>query len=123
MAHNTLYEVGQDVDAVIEVRAGRRTCDGEWVDETEQDYCQLFHSLGGWGPPGDEPWRELNLPTANVIIANNLVLQPPGKPSRSAPGAGSRAGPWRALVPACQWTALQPGRRAAHLQGPALQDR
>ncbi|PRW44629.1 Right handed beta helix region [Chlorella sorokiniana] len=78
VAHNTFYKVGQQTDSLLVVSPGRRTCDGEWIDDSGIDYCQRHRLLGGWGPPSDDPWRVLSLPNNGILIASNIFLNPTG---------------------------------------------
>lgn len=69
MAHNTLYRVGAR-SHVIEVVHGSRSCDGDVAT------CSRYLAAGGWGtnvPGGDEP-----IPSENIFIFNNVVLNPDG---------------------------------------------
>lgn len=69
MANNTMVRVGSR-SHVIEVVFGSRSCDGD------QATCTTHLAQGGWGtnvPGGDEP-----IPNKNVVIRDNIVLNPDG---------------------------------------------
>jgi NADPH:quinone reductase-like Zn-dependent oxidoreductase len=62
------------LDRVIEVAFGSRTCDGDVAA------CQARLAQGGWGTTtigGDEP-----IPTRNVSIIDNVLLNPDGSASQ-----------------------------------------
>lgn len=44
-------------------------------------------AAGGWGQPGGQAeWSQISIPNRNVIIANNLAVQPPGGQRPRQPG-------------------------------------
>ncbi len=73
MTDNVMYRVGSR-SHVIEVGFGLRSCDGNTAR------CATSLAQGGWGtttPGGEEP-----IPNSQVVIANNVVLNPDGFVSR-----------------------------------------
>lgn len=68
MAHNTLYRVGQR-DHVFEFNHGARGCDGNTAQ------CRANQSAGGWGTTGE---NQQYIPSKNVFVYNNIVLNPDG---------------------------------------------
>ena len=73
MTDNVMYRVGSR-SHVIEVGFGSRSCDGN------ASRCATLLAQGGWGtavPGADEP-----IPNSQVVIANNVVLNPDGFVSR-----------------------------------------
>ena len=80
------------------------------ADNSGADYCQLHRSLGGWGPPRDEPWRVLNVPNNGVLIANNIFLNPTGTRVSSRPVVLGVLG-WAGL-PCCFTAVCAPGMSA-----------
>jgi hypothetical protein len=73
MSNNTLYRVGTR-SHVIEVGFGSRSCDGDRVT------CTAYLAQGGWGTA--IPGREEPIPNHNVVISNNVVLNPDGVASQ-----------------------------------------
>lgn len=73
MSDNVLYRVGGR-SHVIEVGFGSRSCDGDAAT------CRTFLAQGGWGTA--TVGAEVPIPNANVVIANNVVLNPDGYQSR-----------------------------------------
>jgi hypothetical protein len=73
MANNTLYRVGSR-SHVIEVGFGSRSCDGDRAT------CTAYLAQGGWGT--NVAGREEPIPNLNVVIADNVVLNPDGFVSR-----------------------------------------
>ena len=73
MTNNTLYRVGTR-SHVIEVGFGSRSCDGDRVT------CTAYLAQGGWGT--NVPGREEPIPNRDVVIADNVVLNPDGVVSR-----------------------------------------
>jgi len=69
MAHNTFYRVGSRSHG-IEVVFGGRSCDGD------TPRCATHRTSGGWGPVTlgtEEP-----IGNRHIIIANNVLYNPPG---------------------------------------------
>ena len=73
MANNTMYRVGER-SHVIEVVFGSRSCDGDRAT------CSANLAQGGWGT--STPGSEEPIPNRNVVIADNIVLNPDGYQSR-----------------------------------------
>ena len=73
MANNTMYRVGER-SHVIEVVFGSRSCDGDRAT------CSFNLAQGGWGT--STPGSEEPIPNRNVVIADNIVLNPDGYQSR-----------------------------------------
>lgn len=73
MADNTMYRVGSR-SHVIEVVFGSRSCDGDAAR------CLTYLAQGGWGP--NVPGRDEPIPNRNVVIRDNIVLNPDGFESR-----------------------------------------
>jgi hypothetical protein len=73
MANNTMYRVGSR-SHVIEVVFGSRSCDGD------RARCTTYLAQGGWGT--NLPGREEPIPNKNVVIRDNIVLNPDGFQSR-----------------------------------------
>lgn len=74
VAHNTLYRVGSDGSSLFSIRQGLRSCDDDIPEQ-----CTAYMAAGGWGQPGGQAeWSQISIPNRNVIIANNLAVQPPG---------------------------------------------
>ena len=69
MANNTMYRVGSR-SHVIEVVFGLRSCDGDRAK------CSTYLAQGGWGT--NVPGREEPIPNKNVVIRDNVVLNPDG---------------------------------------------
>lgn len=69
MANNTMYQVGSR-SHVIEVVFGLRTCDGDRAK------CSTYLAQGGWGTSVTN--REEPIPNKNVVIRDNVVLNPDG---------------------------------------------
>ena len=69
MANNTMYRVGSR-SHVIEVVFGLRSCDGDRAK------CTTYLAQGGWGT--NVPGREEPIPNKNVVIRDNIVLNPDG---------------------------------------------
>ena len=69
MANNTMYRVGSR-SHVIEVVFGSRSCDGDAAK------CTMYLAQGGWGT--NVPGREEPIPNKNVVIRDNIVLNPDG---------------------------------------------
>ena len=69
MANNTMYRVGSR-SHVIEVVFGSRSCDGNVAK------CTTYLAQGGWGT--NVPGREEPIPNKNVVIRDNIVLNPDG---------------------------------------------
>jgi len=69
MANNTMYRVGSR-SHVIEVVFGSRSCDGDRAK------CSTYLAQGGWGT--NVPGREEPIPNKNVVIRDNIVLNPDG---------------------------------------------
>lgn len=69
LAHNTLYRVGRRSHG-LEVVFGSRSCDGDTVR------CRQNLLQGGWGT--DVPGNAESIPSKNVYIYNNLLLNPDG---------------------------------------------
>ena len=68
LAYNTLYRVGAR-SHVLEVVHGARGCDGDAAT------CTAHRTAGGWGSASaDGQW----IPNRHVVVANNLVMNPPG---------------------------------------------
>lgn len=83
LAYNTLYRVGvghngHNADHIIEVNPGNRACDGS-SDPVERAACQANKTAGGWGTLTSEDQQYI--PSRNVFIYNNLVLNPAGASS------------------------------------------
>ncbi|EFN57900.1 hypothetical protein CHLNCDRAFT_141944 [Chlorella variabilis] len=73
VAHNTLYRVGSDGSSLFSIRQGLRSCDDDIPEQ-----CTAYMAAGGWGQPGGQAeWSQISIPNRNVIIANNLAVQPP----------------------------------------------
>jgi len=73
MANNTMYRVGSR-SHVIEVVFGSRSCDGNAAK------CTTYLAQGGWGT--NIPGRDEPIPNKNVVIRDNIVLNPDGFQSR-----------------------------------------
>ena len=69
MANNTMVRVGGR-SHVIEVVFGSRSCDGDRAK------CTTYLAQGGWGT--NVPGREEPIPNKNVVIRDNIVLNPDG---------------------------------------------
>ena len=69
MTDNVMYRVGSR-SHVIEVGFGSRSCDGDAAR------CATYLVQGGWGTA--VPGREEPIPNSDVVIANNVVLNPDG---------------------------------------------
>ena len=67
LAYNTLYRVGRTSHA-IETVFGSRSCDGDAAR------CRQNLLAGGWGT--DVPGNAESIPSQNVYIYNNLLLNP-----------------------------------------------
>lgn len=93
MSDNVLYRVGAR-SHVIEVGFGSRSCDGDAAT------CRALLAQGGWGTA--TVGAEVPIPNANVIIANNVVLNPDGFQSQwqHLALAGPRATPTGSNIPA-----------------------
>jgi len=73
MANNTMFRVGSR-SHVIEVGFGLRSCDGDRAK------CTTYLAQGGWGT--SVPGREEPIPNRNVVIRDNVVLNPDGYQSQ-----------------------------------------
>lgn len=73
MANNTMFRVGSR-SHVIEVGFGSRSCDGDRAK------CTTYLAQGGWGT--NVPGREEPIPNRNVVIRDNVVLNPDGSRSQ-----------------------------------------
>lgn len=69
LAYNTLYRVGRTSHG-IEIVFGSRSCDGDAAR------CHQNLLLGGWGT--DVPGNAESIPSRNVFVYNNLLLNPDG---------------------------------------------
>lgn len=71
LAHNTAYRVGSR-SHMVEVVYGERSCDGDSAA------CIARRNLGGWGPSQIGSDHSQPIGNTNVLIANNILYNPPG---------------------------------------------
>jgi hypothetical protein len=76
MAWNTCYRVGSNRDAIVIGLGGRG-----WIGARPEVVDEYFRA-GGWSHPGGT--LSFNIPNRNVLICNNVVLNPDGFESRFA---------------------------------------
>lgn len=100
-AHNTFYRVGTR-SHLFEAVAGLRSCDGQ-LGDTGRERCQQYLDAGGWGTTVvDDGSNAVRIPNRDVLVFNNLFLNPDGVESRwqQFQIAGAMANPAASNVPA-----------------------
>jgi len=77
IAYNTFYRVGEN-SHTLEIGFGSRSCDGQPGDEGREN-CASYRAAGGWGNSlGADGTNYVRIPNRNILIANNLLYNPPG---------------------------------------------
>lgn len=70
---------------MVEFLFGSRSCDAG----DDGDACTAHRALGGWGP--DRGGEAVPVPNANVLFANNLLVNPKRRPASQFFEVGLRA--------------------------------